>query len=265
MPETAQRHRNDTHKNLVGFIVGDVQYAVDIGKVREIVNPLPLTVLPHTPAEVAGVADHRDDVVPVIDLRVRFNLERRGVERGTKWILITIGERVVGLVVDAVTEVFGARSDDIRPTPEVGGKSDVRGISGVARHEGKLTFVLDTARFLEIVEALSATGALDGPAPAPREAPPGAQALRDPAHASQPLREAPPGQPLREAPLGQALREAPLGQALREAPLGPPALRETSGGSKSQTPAPHEAAAVKSRAASSAPLGTARGSKPRSS
>jgi purine-binding chemotaxis protein CheW len=160
MPEGIQRHRNDANKNLVGFVVGDVHYAVDIGGVREIVNPLPLTPLPHTPPEVAGVADHRGEVVPVIDLRVRFNLARRPAERGTKWILITIGNRVVGLVVDAVTEVFGSRNDDIRPTPEVGGNSDLRGISGVARHEGKLTFVLDTARFLEIVEALSAVGAI---------------------------------------------------------------------------------------------------------
>jgi purine-binding chemotaxis protein CheW len=252
MPEIAQRHRNDTHKNLVGFIVGDVHYAVDIAKVREIVNPLPLTVLPHTPAEVAGVADHRDDVVPVIDLRVRFNLERRDVQRGTKWLLIALGDRVVGLVVDAVTEVFGARSDEIRPTPEVGGKSDVRGISGVARHEGKLTFVLDTTRFLEIVEALSASGALEahGQAQALQEAPLGAhtsQSLREPAHASQPLAS----QPLREA-----------------APLASQARRETASGTKHHASSlpPHEAAGAKSRAASSPPRdGTLGGTKPRSS
>jgi purine-binding chemotaxis protein CheW len=136
-----------------------VHYAIDIGRVREIVNPLPITVLPHMPGDVAGVADHRGEVVPVIDLRVRFNLDRREDPRGIKWILITLGNRVVGLVVDAVTEVFGARNDDIQPTPEVGGNPELRGITGVARHEGRLTFVLDTARFLDIVEALSATGA----------------------------------------------------------------------------------------------------------
>jgi len=70
------------------------------------------------------------------------------------------GCRVVGLAVDAVTEVFGARSDEIRPTPEVGGDRDLRGISGVTRHDGKLTFVLDIGRFLSIVEALSASGAI---------------------------------------------------------------------------------------------------------
>jgi purine-binding chemotaxis protein CheW len=161
MPDTTStKHRPDAHKNLVGFIVGDVHYALDINRVREIVNPLPVTSLPHMPPDVAGVADHRGDVVPVIDLRVRFNLEHRPDQRSTKWILITLGSYTVGLVVDAVTEVFGARSDEIRPTPEVGGDRDLRGITGVARHEGKLTFVLDTARFLDIAEAVSASGAI---------------------------------------------------------------------------------------------------------
>lgn len=160
MPDTGQRHRTDAHKNLVGFIVGDVHYAIDIGRVREIVNPLEITPLPHTPMEVTGVSDHRGDVVPVIDLRARFGLPFKEENRGTKWILITLADRVVGLVVDAVTDVFGARNDDIRPTPDVGGNRDVRGISGVARHEGKLTFILDTARFLEIIEVLAASGAI---------------------------------------------------------------------------------------------------------
>ncbi len=161
MPEPGQRHRPDAQKNLVGFIVGDVHYAIDIARVREIVNPLPVTPLPHTPMEIAGVCDHRGEVVPVILLRARFGLPpREDAERGTKWILIDLGGHVVGLVVDAVTDVFGARNDEIRSTPEVGGNSDLRGISGVARHEGKLTFILDTGRFLEIVEALSASGAI---------------------------------------------------------------------------------------------------------
>lgn len=160
MSDSSQRHRTDSHKNLVGFVVGDVNYAIDIGRVREIVNPLPVTPLPYTPAEVAGVADHRGEVVPVIDLRVRFNLGKKAEERGTKWILVTVGKRVVGLVVDSVTEVFGAAGEEIRPTPEVGGNRDMRGINGVAKHEGKLVFVLDVMRFLEIVDALSASGAI---------------------------------------------------------------------------------------------------------
>jgi purine-binding chemotaxis protein CheW len=160
MPDHSIRHRTDPQKNLVGFVVGHVHYAVDISRVREIVNPLGATPLPHTPDEVAGVADHRGEVVPIIDLRARFGLDARQPDRATKWILVSAGKHTIGLVVDAVTEVFGAIGDDIRPTPEVGGRKDVRGILGVATHNGKLTFVLDTVRFVEIVESLAASGAI---------------------------------------------------------------------------------------------------------
>lgn len=160
MPDTGQRHRSDPQKNLVGFVVGPVSYAVDIARVREIVNPLEVTPLPHMPSEVAGVSDHRGEVIPVIDLRVRFGLEPTENARSTKWILLHAGgERSVGIVVDSVTEVFGA-VEGVRPTPEVGGNRDVRGIAGVVTHNGRLTFVLETGRFIDLFESLSASGVI---------------------------------------------------------------------------------------------------------
>jgi len=155
MPDYGQRHRADPQKSLVGFVVGDVHYAIGIGQVREIVNPLPVTPLPHTPPEVSGVADHRGDVVPVLDLRVRFGLPPTSPTRSTKWILVDAGVRMVGLVVDAVSEVFGTGADEIRPTPPVGGGRDLRGISGITNHNGQLVFVLDTKRFTEIVDDIA--------------------------------------------------------------------------------------------------------------
>ena len=160
MLDTGPRHRSDPQKNLVGFVVGPVSYAVDIARVREIVNPLEVTPLPHMPPEVAGVTDHRGEVIPVIELRVRFGLDRAANVRSTKWILLHAGgERSVGIIVDSVTEVFGA-IEGIRPTPEVGGNRDLRGIAGVVTHNGRLTFVLETGRFIEIFEALVASGAI---------------------------------------------------------------------------------------------------------
>ena len=124
-------------------------------------NPLPRSPpLPHTPAEVAGVADHRGEVVPILDLRVRFGLPPREADRSTKWILLASRDHLVGLVVDAVTEVFGASGEDLRQTPGVGGDEDARAIASVVSHAGKLTFVLETARFVAVVEELAARGAL---------------------------------------------------------------------------------------------------------
>ncbi len=142
----ATRYRNDQAKNLVSFLVGDVRYAVEIAKVREIVNPLPVVALPHAPPEVVGVADHRGDVLPVVDLRVRFGLPPCELTRRTKWIIVRVPERgsSVALVVDVVTEVFGAGSEDQRSVPEIGTGTSRRGIANVYAYDGGLVFVVDT-------------------------------------------------------------------------------------------------------------------------
>jgi purine-binding chemotaxis protein CheW len=154
-----ERNRPDPQRSLVGFVVGQVHYAIEIARVREIVNPLPITELPHTPPEVAGVADHRGAVVPVILLRTRFGLVEAEPSRSTKWILVDAGTHLVGLVVDAVTEVFRV-TGELRPAPPVGGDRDLRGITGVTTHNDQLVFVLDVNRFVELALALAASGAL---------------------------------------------------------------------------------------------------------
>ncbi len=169
-----QRQRHDPSKNLVGFVVGDVHYAVSIHRVREIANPLQLVALPKAPKAVTGVADYRGEVVPVVDLRVRFGLAEAQATRRTKWIVVDIEGRFVALVVDAVTEVFGTGGQELRPVPSLGGGDDVRGILGVTSHLGTLTFVLDTRRFGELTEALVVSGALRSSLPPAGSVPAGA-------------------------------------------------------------------------------------------
>lgn len=152
------RQRPDPQKSLVGFVVGDVAYAVPIGAVREIVNPLTLTELPHAPPAVAGVADHRGEVVPIIDLRVRFGLPKLADPRRAKWILLEVEGRTFGLAVDRVTDVFGTGGAEIRRAPSLGGGDDVRGIAGVTTYDGVLTFVLDVSRFGVLLEPLLQAG-----------------------------------------------------------------------------------------------------------
>lgn len=148
------RRRADRSKNLVGFTIGEVQYAVDILRVREILNPLPIVPLPHAPAAVLGVADHRGQVVPVLDVRRRFGLPAIEATRRTKWIVVQIGERPVGLVVDSVTDVFGAGEPDQRSVPEIGVGDAARGIAAVYSHGGRLVFVLDIDRIAAVAEVL---------------------------------------------------------------------------------------------------------------
>jgi purine-binding chemotaxis protein CheW len=150
-----QRYRHDPSKNLVGFVVGDVEYAVPIARVREIANPLGLVPLPHAPRSVVGVADYRGEVVAVVDLRVRFGLASTPVTRKTKWIVVDVTDRLVALVVDGVTDVFGTPNSELRPAPALGGGDDVRGIAGVVSHGSSLVFVLDTARLRDLADVLA--------------------------------------------------------------------------------------------------------------
>lgn len=178
------RHRHDPSKDLVGFLVGDVMYAVRIDVVREIVNPLTVVDLPRAPKAVKGVADYRGEVVPVIDLRERFGLPPRAGSRKTKWIVLDVGPRRIALgpaatpqhgnagraqdqaaaaaaaaaryaalIVDSVTEVFGLAGGELRPAPPLGPGDDARGIEGVTTLGERLVFVLDARAFGAVTQA----------------------------------------------------------------------------------------------------------------
>ncbi|MGD0675673.1 MAG: chemotaxis protein CheW [Polyangiaceae bacterium] len=151
------RQRHDPSKSLVGFSVGEVQYAVAIARVKEITNPMRLVELPHAPASVVGVADYRGEVVPVVDLRLRFGLSHSAATRKTKWIVVDVAGRTLALIVDAVTEVFGTGGADLRTPPSLGDGDDLRGIEGVTNFDGRLVFVLDIARFQSLTESFGST------------------------------------------------------------------------------------------------------------
>lgn len=150
----AQRNRSDPQKSLVGFQVGELPYALEIGRVVQIVNPLSLSALPHLPDAVIGVADYRGEVLPVIDLRVRFGLARVEPSRRTKWIVVDVGGAQAALVVDGVSDVFGTAGAELRPPPGMSG-DERRGILGVTTHHGQLTFVLDLLRLRPLIDAVS--------------------------------------------------------------------------------------------------------------
>lgn len=131
---------------MVGFLVGDTHYAVDILRVREIVNPLPIVGVPHTPPYVVGVADHRGQTIPVVDLHVRFGLPAAEPSRRSKWIIADVAGVDAGLRVDSVTSVFGVSTGDVRPPPDLAVTAAARFIAGVTLFEGALVFLLDLDR-----------------------------------------------------------------------------------------------------------------------
>ena len=152
--------RSNAERTWVGFEVGGVAYAVPIQHVREIIRPLPMQVLPHASETVIGVIDHRGDVVPIVDLRVRFRAKSSAPSSHTRWVIANWQGRLTGLAVDRVIEVFSLNEAEARPVPDLGHGQDVHGITAAYSHAGRLVFTLDIQRITQTSAAPIDLGAL---------------------------------------------------------------------------------------------------------
>ena len=124
-------------------------YAFEVGRIREIVNPLPLNELPHERPFVLGVADFRERVVPVVDLRRFFGLPPQEADRRTKWLILEAANGLVGVVVDGVLDVFSSAENPRRNVPVLDERHRERGITSAYSHDGRLVFLLDVDRLAE--------------------------------------------------------------------------------------------------------------------
>ncbi|HEX3743920.1 MAG TPA: chemotaxis protein CheW [Bryobacteraceae bacterium] len=132
----------------LSFALGDEQYGIEILRVQEIKGYSGITPIPNTPAHIRGVMNLRGTVIPVVDLRARFNLETRAYDKFTVIIVVTVGARIIGLVVDAVSDVLDISRTDIRPAPELGHRQDMHFISGMVHVGERLVVLLDIATLL---------------------------------------------------------------------------------------------------------------------
>jgi purine-binding chemotaxis protein CheW len=152
--------RAHAERTWVGFEVGGVAYALPIQHVREIIRPLPMQVLPHASETVIGVIDHRGDVVPIVDLRVRFRAKSTTAPSHTRWVIANWQGRLIGLAVDRVIEVFSLNEAEARPVPDLGHGQDVHAITAAYSHAGRLVFTLDIQRITQTGDGPLGLGAL---------------------------------------------------------------------------------------------------------
>jgi purine-binding chemotaxis protein CheW len=125
----------DELAQLCTFRIGGEDYAIDIMRVREIIQPLPITPVPRAPAFVEGVIRLRGEVIPVVDVRKRFGLAASAPTRKTKFLVVHVAGRRLGLVVDEVTEVVRLPRGDLRPAPSLVGLDAPRFFLGVCGGE----------------------------------------------------------------------------------------------------------------------------------
>ena len=104
---------------LVTFGIGEEEFGIDILKVQEIIRTMAITKVPNSPPYVEGVINLRGKVIPVIDLRSRFNMEYRDHDSHTRIIVLQIHGMIVGFVVDEVSEVLRIQSNTVEPPPPV--------------------------------------------------------------------------------------------------------------------------------------------------
>jgi purine-binding chemotaxis protein CheW len=129
------------------FKLADEEYGVDIMKVQEIRSWEPATNIPNTPDFIVGVINLRGNVVPVIDLRKRFSLDK--AEYGASTVIVVVkvehqgDERTMGLVVDAVSEVYNISEEMMRETPELGSAVNTEFVKGLATVDDKMIIMLD--------------------------------------------------------------------------------------------------------------------------
>ena len=130
------------------FTLGDEEYGLEILKVREIIGLMEITNVPRMPNFVRGVINLRGKVIPVIDLRQKFGMERADNTKETCIIVVDLDGLLMGIVVDKVSEVLDIQEQDIEETPTFGVSVDTEFIMGIGKAKGKIVIVLDIRRVL---------------------------------------------------------------------------------------------------------------------
>jgi purine-binding chemotaxis protein CheW len=141
-----QTIRTSTAGQFLTFRLEAEEYAIDILKVQEIKGYSAITPIPNAPHYIKGVINLRGTVVPVVGLRERFGMPSVPYDRFTVIILVTVGTKVVGMVVDAVSDVLVLRDEDIEAPPDFGGSVDTSFMRGLAKVGERLVLALDIER-----------------------------------------------------------------------------------------------------------------------
>jgi purine-binding chemotaxis protein CheW len=143
------------------FTVGGEEYAVEIMKVMEIRGYEPVTKIPNTPPFAMGVINLRGTIVPIFDLRIKFNLDAVTYDQFTVVIVLRIAGRLLGMVVDGVSEVVSLSMESILPAPKLGSSLDIRYVMGLCAIDDRMIILTDIERLLSAEDMLLFDKAVD--------------------------------------------------------------------------------------------------------
>ena len=130
------------------FSLGEEEYAIDILKVQEILGYENVTRIANAPEFIKGVTNLRGVIVPIVDLRIKFNLDKIDYDGQTVVIVVNVSERIVGIVVDGVSDVMTLTPDQIKPAPELGMSLSSDFLSGLGSLENRMLVLVDIDKLL---------------------------------------------------------------------------------------------------------------------
>lgn len=146
----AEARSDDATDQFLTFVLAGEHYGVDILRVQEIRGWSQVTHIPNTPAYIHGVLNLRGTIVPIVDLRMRFGIERVANSRTTVIVVLRVmqdqQQRTIGLVVDAVSDVCNVGSNERKPAPDFGASAQTEFISGMAAIDDRMVILLDVDR-----------------------------------------------------------------------------------------------------------------------
>jgi purine-binding chemotaxis protein CheW len=138
---TNQEKQEKDIVQLVGFIVGEEEFAVPILSIQEIIKPIEWTRVPFTPDYVLGVFNLRGNVLPLVDLRKKFHASEAEFDDDTRFIVIKVGNELAGFVIDRLTEALRIEESSILPAPDTGMDKDMM-IEGIGRKDDRIISIL---------------------------------------------------------------------------------------------------------------------------
>jgi len=149
-PESSAVRSEDTGNEFLVFTLGEEKYGIDILKVQEIrgYDADTVTRIANVPSFIKGVTNLRGIIVPIIDLRVRFDLSKVNYDAQTVVIILNLERRVVGIVVDGVSDVLMLSADQISPAPEFGSILSTEHLIGLGTTEDRMLILVDIEKMM---------------------------------------------------------------------------------------------------------------------
>ena len=150
-PSKKNHQESRKQREFLTFTLGGEEYAIDILKVQEIRGFEAVTRIANTPAFIKGVINLRGLIVPIVDLRIKFNLGEPVYNEFTITVILNIGKRVIGIVVDSVSDVISLDEEQIRPAPEFG-TFEMQYLQGLVAIDERMLILIDIERLMSSAE-----------------------------------------------------------------------------------------------------------------